>query len=762
MKAFIFDLDGVIVFTDKFHYQAWKAMADRMGIYFDQTINNRLRGVSRAESLEIILERYEGEPLSEEKKAELMEEKNNTYRDLLSSMTSKDVADEVRETLKKLRDGGHKLAIGSSSKNTKFILEKVGLEDFFDAISDGTNITHSKPDPEVFIKAGKFLGEKPENCIVVEDAYAGIDGAKAAGMTAVGIGDAAGYEKADHRITSFGELLKIAVTAVDLQGKPFYLSEKQADWVRNTKKGMSREQKIGQLFCVLGDAYEPETLKELVKTYGIGGVLFRPDTLEKIQTKYSSLDEYAGIPLLKAANLEEGGAGVLTDGTYYGSQMQVAAAADLTCTENFAKVCAAEGRKAGVNWTFSPVADIDYNLRNPITNVRTFGNDPEIVLKNASVFVKELQKYGMAASCKHFPGDGVDFRDQHLHPTYNDLSATEWFSSYGKIYERLIEEGLLSIMVGHIVQPNVIRYFNSNATEKEELPASLSKEMMTGVLRERFGFNGVIITDATIMGGYTMAMPRKEGIPTSIQAGCDMICFSTDIYEDICYVKEGIENKMLSEERLDEAVTRILALKAKVAGKLEKNEADEISFEQCQKWSKECADKAITLVKDIQDLVPVRKETYPKIRLAVMGEDSMFDGSLRETAKEVLEENGFQVEMYDPFTDDLHGSSRLPGDRLTLILANYQTASNNTTVRINWCPKHALEIPRFVNEEKTAFVSFANPYHLQDIPRVRTFVNAYTATKTTVRLAIEKLTGKSTFTGISPTDPFCGLSDTYY
>lgn len=209
MKAFIFDLDGVIVFTDKFHYQAWKKMADEMGIYFDEVINNRLRGVSRAESLEIILERYEGEPLSEERKAQMMESKNNTYRELLATMSPADVADEVRDTLKQLREMGYKLAIGSSSKNAKFILEKVELLDAFDAISDGNNITHSKPAPEVFVKAGEYLGEKPEECIVVEDAYAGIDAAKAAGMTAVGIGDASGYEKADYKITSFQELLDI-------------------------------------------------------------------------------------------------------------------------------------------------------------------------------------------------------------------------------------------------------------------------------------------------------------------------------------------------------------------------------------------------------------------------------------------------------------------------------------------------------------------------------------------------------------------------
>lgn len=208
-KAFIFDLDGVIVFTDKYHYQAWKKMADRIGVYFDETINNRLRGVSRAESLEIILEKHDG-ALSKEEKTKLMEEKNDTYRSLLGQMTPADVTPDVRNTLKKLREEGHKLAIGSSSKNAKFILEKVELTDAFDAISDGTNITHSKPDPEVFLKAAEYLKEVAANCVVVEDAYAGIDAAKAANMTAVGIGDAASYEKSDATIKTFQELFSIA------------------------------------------------------------------------------------------------------------------------------------------------------------------------------------------------------------------------------------------------------------------------------------------------------------------------------------------------------------------------------------------------------------------------------------------------------------------------------------------------------------------------------------------------------------------------
>lgn len=209
MKAFIFDLDGVIVFTDKFHYQAWKKIADEMGIYFDEEINNCLRGVSRMDSLEIILERYEGEPLSQKEKEDLAEKKNGFYRELLHTMTPEDVSSEVRNTLKELQNRGYLLAVGSSSKNAKFILAKVDLLDAFDAISDGTNITRSKPDPEVFLKAAEYLGVAPEECYVVEDAEAGIDAAKAGGMKAIGIGDAGTYDKTDVPISKFQELLTI-------------------------------------------------------------------------------------------------------------------------------------------------------------------------------------------------------------------------------------------------------------------------------------------------------------------------------------------------------------------------------------------------------------------------------------------------------------------------------------------------------------------------------------------------------------------------
>ncbi len=209
MKGFIFDLDGVIVSTDGLHYLAWKQMADKEGIYFDEKINNRLRGVSRMASLEIVLERARREYSDEEKQA-LATYKNDIYKELLKSLTPADILPGVAKTLNELRTRGYKLAIGSSSRNTPAILKYIGLEGFFDAISDGNNITNSKPDPEVFIKGALFLGLDCAECYVVEDAKAGVDAGRTGGFTTIALGDAYGYENADYCINRFTEILDIA------------------------------------------------------------------------------------------------------------------------------------------------------------------------------------------------------------------------------------------------------------------------------------------------------------------------------------------------------------------------------------------------------------------------------------------------------------------------------------------------------------------------------------------------------------------------
>ena len=208
IRAIIFDLDGVICFTDQYHYQAWKEMADAEGIYFDETINGRLRGVSRMESLDIILEKASREYTQEEKEQRAAR-KNESYVRLLEKMSPDDLSQEVKKTLEILRQRGYKLAIGSSSKNTKKILTQIGLNGYFDAISDGTNITKSKPDPEVFVKAAEYVDEQADKCLVVEDAKAGLQAAIAGGMDCAAIGDAVASGLGTYNLSAFADLLKV-------------------------------------------------------------------------------------------------------------------------------------------------------------------------------------------------------------------------------------------------------------------------------------------------------------------------------------------------------------------------------------------------------------------------------------------------------------------------------------------------------------------------------------------------------------------------
>ena len=542
---------------------------------------------------------------------------------------------------------------------------------------------------------------------------------------------------------------------MNLREKPFFLSEEQERWVEETLVSLTDEEKIGQLFCIMGQDYTPEERLQLVQSRCIGGILFRPAPTKDIQSWFEPLDKSAKVPLLKAANLEEGGSGGVSDGTFFGWPMTVAATDDLSVAERFARVCAEEGQAAGINWTYSPVCDIDMNFRNPITNVRTFGSDKERVKAFCSQYVRTLQGYGMAACAKHFPGDGVDFRDQHLHPTYNSLSAADWYASYGEIYQQLIEDGLMSVMAGHIVQPNVAMDVNPDLKFEDCLPGSLSPELLQGILRGKFGFNGVITTDATIMAGFTQAMPREQAIPAAIMAGNDMLVFSTDIYEDLEYMRCGLERGALTHKRLDEAVTRILALKARVAGRAPSG----VMPNQAEEWRAETADKAVTLVKNTQDVLPLTSGRFPLIRLVTLGNDRILDGSMTEIAETLLRAEGFHTERFDIEKEELHGTAELKKDRLTLYLANCEHASNQTAIRIFWAKKHALDVPRHPNEEPSIFVSFSNPYHLQDVPRLKTYINAYSCHRAMIKAVIDKLVGNSPFQGTSPVDPFCGLPD---
>lgn len=532
---------------------------------------------------------------------------------------------------------------------------------------------------------------------------------------------------------------------------------------------MTLDEKIGQLFLVIGLADDEEELVGMYRQWKFGGIMFRPAPAASLRQWNKRLQKEAKIPLLIAANLENGGSGAVLEGTPFGSQMQVAATGEKEQAYRLGRISASEGKAAGVNLAFAPVCDIDRQWRNPITNTRTYGGDPETVLEMCSEYLKGASKEGVAVSIKHFPGDGCDERDQHLVASVNDLSCEEWDVTYGKIYKTLIEQGAQTVMAGHIMLPAYTRYFTPGIRDEEILPASCSGELINGLLRSRLGFKGVVLTDAANMLGYCIAMKRSELIPATINAGVDMILFGRNVTEDMGYLKAAVQNGTVTEERLNEAVTRVLALKASMGlHVMQEEEQTEESPEVigCPKHmeeARECADKAITLVKDTQKLLPVRPETHKRVWLHISGDKPGFTGGsrCRDWVIDALKQAGFSVDVYDIEHMTME-ETMVPVEEIAakydviMYFSNVINASYQTTARIQWAGNVAQEAPYFTKEVPTLLVNLGNPYGAVDAPMIPTVINTYHASKIIVDEVVKKIMGESEFKGHSPVDPFCG------
>jgi beta-N-acetylhexosaminidase len=565
---------------------------------------------------------------------------------------------------------------------------------------------------------------------------------------------------------------------VDLKTKPFYLNDDDIRWVETTLAEMSDDEKLGQLFCLIAYTSDPEQLKRLARDVKVGGIMCRVMPAREVIETVRILQENSKIPMLIAANIERGGDGIAQEGTCLGTPLQIAATGDDETAYRLGVICGREGAAVGANWAFAPIIDIDNNFRNPITNTRTFGSDPERVRRMGVQYVKGVQEYGVAASIKHFPGDGVDERDQHLVTSVNNLSCEEWDATYGAAYKASIDAGALTVMVGHIMQPAYSRKLNPGIRDEKILPATLSHELVTGLLKGQLGFNGLVVTDATTMAGMTIAMPRAQAVPQTIAAGCDMFLFTRNLDEDMGYMKQGIADGVITPERLNDALTKILALKAalrlhrkQAEGRLVPS-ADEalktLGTPEHKAWAVECADRSITLVKNEPGVLPITPDKYKKILFYDIQSGESFFDSARTPAKDIflrmLEEEGFSVDRFDP-NRGMEGmmvpySAVTKKYDLILYLAKYATRSNQTVVRIEWAMPMGANVPIYMNSVPTVFISVDNPYHLLDVPRVRTFINTYNSTEITLKALVDKLLGRSPFQGQSPVDPFCGMWDT--
>ncbi|KMK52123.1 beta-hexosaminidase [[Actinobacillus] muris] len=584
--------------------------------------------------------------------------------------------------------------------------------------------------------------------------------------------------------------------SVDLSKRPFYLSPDDIQWVKQTIAGMSLEEKIGQLFVNMGSSRTEEYLTEMVNKYHIGAVRYNPAKAEEVYDQNLILQTQSKIPLLIAANTEAGGNGACTDGTEIGVQVKIGATANTEYAYQMGRVAGVEAAAIGCNWSFAPIVDINYNWRNPIISNRSFGSDPDLVLEMALAYMKGIQESGIAPAAKHFPGDGVDERDQHLSFSVNSFSCEQWDRTFGKVYQGLIDADLPSIMAGHIHLPAYEKYFNPSLQDEDCLPATLSKPLLTDLLRGKLNFNGVIVTDASHMVAMTSAMKRSEMLPAAIAAGCDLFLFFNDPDEDFGYMLDGYRNGIISDERLEAALQRILGLKArlglhkKAKGQclLPKAEAlAKIGLPENKAIFREVADNAITLVKNKQAVFPITPEKYARVLLVnVKGVEGGFGKMVagnRPSAVAILQEKltacGFETTIYhSPMADILkmsdedqvktirnEYSQKRPiaelVNRYDLII-NVADVHMSTVQRIVWqATKGTPDIPFYVHEIPTIFVSVQCPFHLADVPQVKTYINAYDGKLDTMALLVDKMMGRSEFKGVSPVDAYCGFKDSY-
>jgi beta-N-acetylhexosaminidase len=575
---------------------------------------------------------------------------------------------------------------------------------------------------------------------------------------------------------------------VDLQAAPFNLDDDAVAWVDSTIAGMSLEEKIGQLFINHNNGYSPEYLDGVLENYHVGGMRYRPGPSAAVQDHIRYAQSKTRIPLLVASNPEMGGAGSCDDGTFVSTHLQAGSHPDKAIARQMGRVAGIETAALGCNWAFAPIVDIHYNWRNTVISTRAFGNTPEIVVERAKEYFDGISESPTACAMKHFPGDGMDERDQHVVTSYNTLGYEDWNRTYGHVYREMIGHGVQSIMIGHIGAPELSRHFRPGLPDKDILPATLAPELLQDLLRGELGFNGLILTDASQMIGLTQAMKRKDLVPATIAAGCDMFLFFRNPAEDFQYMMDGYKSGVISEQRLHDALRRILALKASLG--LHRKPASElvppvealsvIGSDAHRAIAAEIADKTVTLVKDTADNLPIKPETHQRIRLYGISGGADFTRAdplaYLDTVKAELESAGFEVHLFKTADQrEAAGeagvnfmsviSEEATGDYAdkydaAFVFANVKGFAQEAAIRIKWSTPMAAEIPWYVTEVPTVFVSLNQPNHLIDVPMVKTAIHAHAGSPEAIRATIQKIMGDSEFQGTFNENVFCDSFDT--
>lgn len=565
---------------------------------------------------------------------------------------------------------------------------------------------------------------------------------------------------------------------VDLKAKPYYLSDEDIAWVENTIASMTDEEKVGQLFVNMVTDFTPEGIKKVAETYHPGALRYHNKSAAELWDMVNTFQQCSKVPLLVASNCEAGGNGGVGGGTGVSCGAATAASRDPEVAYKAAKVGGTEAMAIGSNWNFAPIVDLLQNWRNTIVQTRSFCADPDRTVEYAKAFIKGTEECGMATTIKHFPGDGTEENDQHLMMGINDLGCEEWMASFGKVYKELIDAGVKTIMAGHIAQPAWQRKLAGRELDDHEiLPATLCPELINGLLKTELGFNGMVVTDASHMIGMFGAMPRSQQLPAAIAAGCDMFLFFNDMEEDFGYMMDGYKNGVITEERMQDALRRILGVKASIglhkkaaAGTLmpPKEGISVVGCDEHKAIAAECADKFITLVKDTQKMLPLDPTKQKRIRIHFLeGDGKVVAGKLikddsgakiKQSIIEKLEAKGFEVVDGDAASVKGKMEEMMANTDAVLVFIDQVGFAQYNTMRVKWTMP--IQQPWYVRQVPTAFISLYLPNYLIDLTMSRTYINCYQDTPEVIDQLIAKLCGESEFKGTPEENVWCGRWDT--
>ncbi|MBN1766241.1 MAG: glycoside hydrolase family 3 protein [Sedimentisphaerales bacterium] len=521
-----------------------------------------------------------------------------------------------------------------------------------------------------------------------------------------------------------------------------------SEWVERTLASLSLDEKIWQM---MHPAIEPRSEGDFLCDYLAagqpGGLFLFQGTMAEFTHTTGLIQKHLKVPAVISSDLENGAGRFITDTTQFPELTALGATRNEEYAYQMGRATAIEGRAFGVHWAFAPLVDINLHPHNPITNTRTLGDDPDNVSALSGQLIRGMQENGLCATAKHFPGDGYDDRDQHICTSINPLSMEQWYQLSGKMFMDAIRAGVWSIMIGHIALP---AWDNPQPGNLESAPpATLSRKIVTDLLRDKMGFNGVIITDAMVMGGITLRAPRAKIIPGVIEAGCDIILFS-ELPGDFLILKQAVEQGRIPEEKINDSVRRILRLKELLGlnkdpgprplGDRERNEFAAVS--------KRIARDAITLVRKKEGVLPLKLGPGTKVlsyhlRANLENTVDMID--------KMLTDRGVTVSRFtEQDVDKLPSNDEVMACDAILVHLVYGPLWNTNCIRPTGYALRDLNRIMGLHHPRLVFISYGSPYHIYDYPHTPVFINAYSADKNTQSAVLQFLTGEIPANGKSP------------